>query len=102
RIAECVRLDTSASDRGCHRIHVDGIAGDLRARPTGVTARVAGGEPPATHCCRSGPDLAFVRIDEAEVLDDLEPAGLRLRDVHVHAQVVLPGHHLGGTARTLF
>jgi hypothetical protein len=36
-----------------------------------------------------------------EILDHLERAVLGPGDVHVHAYVVLTGHHLGGTARTL-
>src|SRR3954470_4818979 len=37
-------------------------------------------------------DEALLRVDRPELLDDLEPAVARPRDVHVHAQVVLAGH----------
>src|SRR3954471_25046630 len=39
-------------------------------------------------------DESFLRIDRAEALDDLETAASSLGDVHVHAHVVLAGHHL--------
>ena len=35
------------------------------------------------------------------LFDDLEPAAARLRDVHVHAQVVLAGHHGRRPARAV-
>src|SRR5438034_8553019 len=38
------------------------------------------------------PDLALLRIDRSQALDDLETAAARLGDVHVHAHVVLAGH----------
>src|SRR5947209_6782423 len=47
-------------------------------------------------------DLAFLGIDVAEVLDNLERAVLGPGDVHVHAHVVLAGHHLSGTSWTLW
>ena len=40
-------------------------------------------------------------IDNSEVLDDLELAVARLGDVHVHAHVMLAGHHLCGAAGPL-
>ena len=46
-------------------------------------------------------DQALLRIDRAEALDDLEPAVARLGDVHVHAHVVLAGHHRRRAARAL-
>ena len=44
---------------------------------------------------------ALVRIDDPEVLDDLEFAILCLGDVHVHANVMLTRHHFSRAARTL-
>ena len=38
----------------------------------------------------------------AKVLDNLERTVLRSRDVHIHAHVVLAGHHLSGASRTLW
>src|SRR5258708_1785178 len=49
---------------------------------------------------RRGRHHALVGIDRAEALDDLHAAVDHLGDVHVHANVVLPRHHLGGAART--
>src|SRR6478736_4797900 len=46
---------------------------------------------------QSAADLALLRIDPAEVSDDLERAALGTRDVHVHAHVVLTRHHLSRT-----
>src|SRR3954471_23101539 len=43
-------------------------------------------------------DEALLRIDRAEVLDDLEPPATGLADVHAHAHVVLAGHHDRGAA----
>ena len=42
---------------------------------------------------------ALVRVDGAEALDDLEAAVGDLGDVHVHANMMLAGHHLGRAAR---
>src|SRR5919201_3797895 len=44
-----------------------------------------------------GADEAFLWIDRAEVLDDLEAATASLCDVHVQPQVVLAGHHRRGS-----
>src|SRR5476649_172769 len=49
------------------------------------------------HPAISGRDQALLRIDDPQVLDDLEVAVSRLGDVHVHPNVVLAGHHLGRT-----
>ena len=46
-------------------------------------------------------DEALLRVDGPEGLDDLEAAVARLADVHVHAHVVLAGHHRRGPARAL-
>src|SRR5438270_1584871 len=50
---------------------------------------------------RSLPDFALLRIDVAEVLHHFERPALGPCDVHVHAHVVLAGHHLGGAAGSL-
>ena len=42
---------------------------------------------------------AFLRIDNAQAFDGLEPAVFRLTDVHVHPDAVLTWHHLSRTAR---
>ena len=44
---------------------------------------------------------ALPRINDTEVLDDLEMAVVCLGDVHVHADVMLTGRHFRGTARPL-
>src|SRR5690242_2213909 len=44
---------------------------------------------------------ALLRIDDPEVLDDLEFAILCLGDVHVHSNVMLTRHHLSRAARPL-
>ena len=44
---------------------------------------------------------ALLRIDEPEVLDDLEFAILCLGDVHVHSNVMLTRHHFSRAARPL-
>src|SRR5258707_4424278 len=46
-------------------------------------------------------DQALLRIDRAEALDDLEPAASGLRDVHLEAQMVLPGDHRRRPTRPL-
>src|SRR6266852_2658934 len=45
--------------------------------------------------------IAFLWIDDAEVLDDLEMAVACTGDVHVHANVMLTRHHFGRAARSL-
>src|SRR5262249_1127665 len=43
----------------------------------------------------------LLRIDHAKILDDLELPVAGLGDVHVHASMMLAGHHLGQPAGTL-
>src|SRR3954470_7437962 len=46
-------------------------------------------------------EVALLRIDRPEALDDLETAAARTGDVHVHAHVVLAWDHRGRAARAL-
>src|ERR1700730_12026581 len=46
-------------------------------------------------------DSFLVWINHPQVLDDLETTTLRLRDVHVHSNVMLTGHHFRWTTRPL-
>src|SRR5262249_6340379 len=68
----------------------------------------------ALHCeydCRSADgthpvrleagNSGFLRIDHPEILGDLEMTIAGLADVHVHANMMLAGHHLGRPARAL-
>ena len=67
------------------------------------TVRRHGGVPfRRAQVCRLGAlDLALVRVDVAEVLQNLERAALGAGDVHVHPHVALAGDHLRGASRTL-
>src|SRR4051794_38915333 len=69
------------------------VASSTVPSPSGGFAGWSGGDG------RSA-DEAFLRVDRLEALDDLEPAAARLRDVHVHAQVVLTRDHGRGPARS--
>src|SRR4029077_6786539 len=43
----------------------------------------------------------FLRIDDAEALDDPEDSVAGLGDVHIHASMMLTGHHFSRTDRPL-
>src|SRR4051794_14963487 len=43
--------------------------------------------------------LTFLRIDDAQIVDDLEGTVDGLRNVHVHANMMLTGHHFSTATR---
>src|SRR5712671_1261528 len=58
----------------------------------GVSQSTGGAHPVGFSKAR---DVLLLRINDAEVLDDLEAAVAGLGDIHVHANMVLTGNHFG-------
>src|SRR3954451_7729554 len=84
---------------GANRIRCERSTADPAAL-SALAWAPAGRDAPYAHTC-SARDVTFLGVDRSEVLDHLEGAGLRLRDVHVQPEVMLARHHLGGTARAV-
>src|SRR6202522_2737313 len=46
-------------------------------------------------------DVRLLRVNDSQAFDNPEMAVVGLGDIHVHANVMLTGHHFSGTARPL-
>src|SRR6202021_3408854 len=46
-------------------------------------------------------DVRLLRVNDSQAFDNPEMAVVGLGDVHVHANVMLTGHHFSGTTRPL-